>query len=513
MEGNTNWKPNEQGGDSAANNAIDWRSQHEPELRKKVLSKIVEKLKEYCPTHEEYKIIDIASKFEEKFYSIANDKTTTSQQWLQQNTQSNLNIPGSSGLPSQAPITVSGAQNVNIHPLQQQHHPQSLLKQPIQQSFPQSSLPSSSQQTSMQQNSQSLPRHQFPTQQKRQEQEQLISELMNVKQNHPTSRQNNGAQQGAFRVSSSQQNNNLQNMHPQRLNNASALPLQQQQNMPRGQQVGQSQPMMSQQYRAQHPMQQLPQNRSSQQHFDSVQNNTNRFQEGSSLRQTQNLTDQQNQQHQLQRAPLANPSTSQDSTGKTVNANAGDWQEETYQKIKHLKEMYLPVLSLMLQRVKEKLRQVESLPPQKLQSQSIEKLKAGKSSIEQLIFFLNVHKSTVSEKHRDKFSLFENHILKFTKSQTMVPRPTQQQQGQFPPSQSHQTALQSQSSQVHVSQSLDNDQMSSRLMPSSQNAASSSIMPHSLQTRPKLEPRDENNIMASSGSVMLPSGKQNPQAV
>lgn len=157
--------------------------------------------------------------------------------------------------------------------------------------------------------------------------------------------------------------------------------------------------------------------------------------------------------------------------------------------------------------------QVESLPPQKLQSQSIEKLKAGKSSIEQLIFFLNVHKSTVSEKHRDKFSLFENHILKFTKSHTMVPRPTQQQQGQFPPSQSHQTALQSQSSQVHVSQSLDNDQMSSRLMPSSQNAASSSIMPHSLQTRPKLEPRDENNIMASSGNVMLPSVKQNPQAV
>ncbi|XP_020882611.1 probable mediator of RNA polymerase II transcription subunit 15c isoform X3 [Arabidopsis lyrata subsp. lyrata] len=511
--------------------------------------------------------------------SLPYTQTPTSQQWLPQNTQSNLNIPGSSGLPSQAPITVSGAQNVNIHvgegvqinilpgsqrqmqgrqqllpqqqqhqmnqiqhgnlrpshiqqqvqPPQQQHHPQSLLKQPIQQSIPQSCLSSSSQQTSMQQNSQSLPRHQFPTQrvssshqqqmvlpsqeQKRQEQEQLISQLMNVQQNHPTSRQNNGAQQGSFRVSSSQQNNNLQNMHPQRLNNASALPLQQQQNMPRGQQVGQSQPMMSQQYRAQHPMQQLPQNRSSQQHFDSVQNNTNRFQEGSSLRQTQNLTDQQNQQHQLQRAPLANPSTSQDSTGKTVNANAGDWQEETYQKIKHLKEMYLPVLSLMLQRVKEKLRQVESLPPQKLQSQSIEKLKAGKSSIEQLIFFLNVHKSTVSEKHRDKFSLFENHILKFTKSHTMVPRPTQQQQGQFPPSQSHQTALQSQSPQVHVSQSLDNDQMSSRLMPISQTAASSSIMPHSLQTRPKLEPRDENNIMASSGSVMLPSGKQNQQAV
>lgn len=27
---------------------------------------------------------------------------------------------------------------------------------------------------------------------------------------------------------------------------------------------------------------------------------------------------------------------SQDSTGKTVNANAGDWQEETYQKVSSL---------------------------------------------------------------------------------------------------------------------------------------------------------------------------------
>jgi len=34
----------------------------------------VEKFKEKCPAHEEYKINDIASKFEENFYSIATDK-------------------------------------------------------------------------------------------------------------------------------------------------------------------------------------------------------------------------------------------------------------------------------------------------------------------------------------------------------------------------------------------------------------------------------------------------------
>jgi len=140
-----------------------------------------------------------------------------------------------------------------------------------------------------------------------------------------------------------------------------------------------------------------------------------------------------------------------------------------------------------------------------MQTQWIEKLKAGKLSMEHLMFFLNVHRSSVSEKHRDKFSQYEYHILKFTKSQTMVLRPTQQQQGQFPPSQ---TAMQTQSPQVHVSQSLYKEQRRSRLMPSSQNEASSL-----LQTRPKLDPRDENIIMASSGNVMLPSVKQNPRAV
>jgi len=140
-----------------------------------------------------------------------------------------------------------------------------------------------------------------------------------------------------------------------------------------------------------------------------------------------------------------------------------------------------------------------------MQAQWIEKLKAGKLSMEHLMFFLNVHRSSVSEKHRDKFSQYEYHILKFTKSQTMVLRPTQQQQGQFPPSQ---TAMQTQSPQVHVSQSLYKEQRRSRLMPSSQNEASSL-----LQIRPKLDPRDENIIMASSGNVMLPSVKQNPRAV
>ncbi|CAH2044906.1 unnamed protein product [Thlaspi arvense] len=669
MEGNSNRKPNEQGGDSIASNATnDWRSQHQPNLRKQSLFVIVEKLKEFFPNHGQTEINKTAVKFEDDNYRMAANKddyiikiaktlkmteekirkaqsnnlqsrslavngtdtsgpaaqvlnqgqslptslpythTQTSQQVLPQKMQS------TSSFPTQVPTTFAAAQNANIqmgegahsnlvpgsqrqiqgrqhHLPQQQQLPQgssymfqnqveqhlpkesirhgnlrppymqqqaqpppqqqqqSLLKQPIhqtsfasiQQSFPQSSalstLPSSGQQ-----NSQFLPRHQYPTQRvhpshqqqmavpsQEQKQQHLITQLMNIQdtqQNHVRPRQNNGEQQqGAFRVSSSQissfqaampqQSNNLQNMHQEQrfVSHSSALPSQQQQNIgnfnvpgssllgTQGQEVGQSQPMMLQQYQTQHPVQQQqpqPQNRILQQRLDETQ----RFQAAGSLRQTQNVADQQNQPYQLQRTAPANPSTSQDSTGKTVNVSGGDWQEETYQKIKALKETHIALLCTMLQKVTEKLRQIDSLPREMMQGEPTEKLRGVKSTLEQLIVFLNVRRNGITEKHRDRFSMFEEHVLRLTR-RTGTQRPTtQQQQGQ----------LQSQNGQVHVSQSLDNDQMHSRLMPSHhQNVASSSLsglttsqtaMPHSLQTMPKMETRDEN--------VVLPSLKQNP---
>uniref|UniRef100_A0A1J3IS48 Putative mediator of RNA polymerase II transcription subunit 15c n=2 Tax=Noccaea caerulescens TaxID=107243 RepID=A0A1J3IS48_NOCCA len=689
MEGNSNWKPNEQGGESTGNNANDWRSKHEPDLRKKVLHVMIEKLKKLFPNHNPNDISEVAARVEDKVYGMATDKdeylrklaqkmqviqekiknaqsnneqsrsslngsntadqaaqvvnqeqslptslpytqTPISQQWLPQNIQSNLNMPGSSGLPSQVP-----AQNANIQmgeglhsellpgggsqsqiqgrqpqllpqqqpqsynymyqqqvnqqllkekirhgnmrppymqqqtqPQQQtqQHHHQSLLTQPIQQQLPNhqtplstlhhsfrpssalSTLPSSSQQ-----NSQFLPRPHFPTHRvqsshqqqmaapsKQQEQEQLINQLMNGPD----------TQQGAFRVSSSQQNNIasfqamaqhnnniLQNVHQQQ-QRLSAFPSQQQQNMmngvqsgnfnvpgssllgTQGQDVGQSQPMMLPQYQPQHPVQpqqQQPQNRSLQQQFD----NTQRFQAAGSLHQTQNIADQQNQPYHLKRGPPANPSTSQDSTDKTVNASGGDWQEETYQKIKALKDMYLPIMTTLFNKITEKLQQIESLPPQNMLNEPTEKLRAGKTTLKHVIGFLNSPKNLVSENHRDMFSQYEEQILRLAKS-TWTRRPMQQQQqqqGQFPQT----TPLQSQSGQVHASQSLDNDQMASRLIPShQQNMASSSSVsglttsqtampPHSLQTRPKMEPKHENNnTMASSGNVALPPLNHNP---
>ncbi|EOA26015.1 hypothetical protein CARUB_v10019419mg [Capsella rubella] len=634
MEENTNWKPNELGGASAANNSNDWRSHLDSGFRKSVLSKLVNKLKEHFPLKREDMIREVASKVEEKAYNTAIDKaeyvrklagkmhaiehlhktgqlgssvprantsgpamnqvqptptslpytqTPTIQNWLPQNAQSNLNIPGSSHLPTQVPIATSMVQNINREmqgrqqhrpqqqqmnqhllkekvghgnmqpqqmqqPQQQQYHPQSLLKkQPVQQSLTQLS--------SDQQNSQMLPRYQFQTQPVRSSpQQQMVqpsqehSPLMNVpntQQNHPTQRQHM-VEQRAFRVSSSPQNNIASfQERPQRQHQsgnfkaagssllatqghqevgksqpimsqqyrpaASVVVPSQRQHQPSNfntpgssflatpvQEVGQSQPMMSQHYRP-NMQQQKTQKRSSQQYLDSSQ----MFQAAaSSLNQTQNIANQQIHPNQSQRAPLANPSTSQDS----VNAT-GDWQEETYQKIKAMKEKYLPILITIHSKIMQKLRQIESLPPEKMGDEPIPKIKAFKSSIEHVMVFLNVTKNSVTEKHRDKFDLYEEHILKLTKNHTIIRKSMQQQQqGQFT----------TQSAQVNMSQSLEKDQMKSQLMSSNQIGASPSVsgprltsQTALLQTRQKLEPRDESKIVASSGNVMLHS-KTNP---
>ncbi|RID43492.1 hypothetical protein BRARA_I00349 [Brassica rapa] len=520
MEGTSSWKPNEQGGDSLAN---DWRSQHEPDLRKKVIVAIVERLKICFSRHITDTITKSACTFEEKIYGMAKDKgdylrkihekilaferkiragtsangantphpaqalnqgqslptsltyaqTPTNQPWLSQsNIQSKFNTPESSGLPIQSPMTVSAAQNLNVQmgervesslgpgpqrqiqgrqqqlqkPQQQQlrsntmyqHHgnqqQQSLLphhrsSSPIKLSFPQSSALSSHQQQMA-----------VPSREHKQlERKYHISQLMNgqdTQQNHLTSPQNNGEKQ---RIS--QQNNTTSfNVHGSKLLGA------------QGQEVEKSQPLMLQ-------------------HL----NETQRFQAAGSLHQSQNLADQQNQPYQLQKP------TFQDSTSKTFNPSGGDWREETYQKIKALKDKYIHILSELFQKLSYKLQ--ENMMPS---DPRVENLRATIARLGQVLVYLNVSRRSVSEQHRDKFSALESLALKFTKHQR---EKEEQQQVHIPPPQIHQTALQTQSGQVHASQTA---------------------APHSSQTRPRIEPKDVNTVMSSSGNVVVHSPKQNP---
>ncbi|KAG2723180.1 hypothetical protein I3843_02G137400 [Carya illinoinensis] len=80
-------------------------------------------------------------------------------------------------------------------------------------------------------------------------------------------------------------------------------------------------------------------------------------QPSSTLLQPQNALDQQKQLYQ--RAVPDTSSTSLDSTSQTGNANGGDCQE-VYQKIKALKETYLPELNEMYQKIATKLQQLSA---------------------------------------------------------------------------------------------------------------------------------------------------------
>ncbi|XP_062113981.1 mediator of RNA polymerase II transcription subunit 15a-like [Humulus lupulus] len=79
----------------------------------------------------------------------------------------------------------------------------------------------------------------------------------------------------------------------------------------------------------------------------------------------QNVIDQQKQLYQPQRPLLETSSTSVDSAA-TGHASGVDWQEEVYQKIKTMKELYLPELHELYQKIAGKLQQVKSMSPKAL---------------------------------------------------------------------------------------------------------------------------------------------------
>ncbi|CAN7023676.1 unnamed protein product [Brassica oleracea var. botrytis] len=138
-----------------------------------------------------------------------------------------------------------------------------------------------------------------------------------------------------------------------------------------------------------------------------------------------------------------------------------DVPEETYQKIKALKEKYGLVLSTFYKSISDKLREIDSLPQHNM---PVEWLKASKATLEGVLAFLNVCKSSVSEFHRDKLSLYEAKVLRFIEYHHLnVARRAmlQQQQVHLPPSHTH-------------------------------------------QTRPRMEPEDENNTMSTAAQEHLP---------
>ncbi|KAK7858278.1 mediator of RNA polymerase II transcription subunit 15a isoform X1 [Quercus suber] len=121
--------------------------------------------------------------------------------------------------------------------------------------------------------------------------------------------------------------------------------------------------------------------------------------------------------------------SSLDSTAQRGHANGADWQEETYQKIKTMKDLYLPEISEMYQKIAAKLQQHDSLPQQS-KSDQLEKLKVFKTMLERIITFLQVSKNNISPGYKEKLGSYEKQIVNFIN--TNRPKRPALQQGQLP---------------------------------------------------------------------------------
>ncbi|KAH0678856.1 hypothetical protein KY284_019941 [Solanum tuberosum] len=102
------------------------------------------------------------------------------------------------------------------------------------------------------------------------------------------------------------------------------------------------------------------------------------------------------------------------------NANGADWQEELYQKIKSMKEMYLSDLNDLYEKIAYKVQQ--SLP-----NERIEKLKM---TLERIMIFLRLNKHDIN--HKERLLSVEKHISFFQSCKNLHKPTSSPLQGQLP---------------------------------------------------------------------------------
>ncbi|KAL3629921.1 hypothetical protein CASFOL_026233 [Castilleja foliolosa] len=393
----------------------------------------------------------------------------------------------------------------------QQPHQPSIIHQP-QTSMPQHTmLPTQQQQqlsgqqpttANVQENQIGQQNNILDAQQQQQQQQRIIAQqnnISNMQQQQTVNQQNNLP--NMHQQQSTGQQNNLQNMHRQQLgaqNNLNGFQQQQMVGIQHGTpslQTNQQPVHMLQQSKAgvQQQMQsnmgnmlpnqtQQPQSQPMQQQLMSQiqsqpgqmqqhlglqqQSNTlprdmqQRIQTSGPLIQQQTTIDQQKQLLQSQRAMPEVSLTSLDSSSQTGNVNGGDWQEEVYQKIKSMSEMYFPELNEMYQRMVAKLQQQDALLPQgQPKNDQLEKLRFLKVMLERFIMFLRTNKNEVQLHHKEKIVGVEKQIVNILSSN----RP--RKPGQLTQPTMH-AMQQSQQQQSQISQMHGNEgQMNSQRQP------------------------------------------------
>ncbi|KAI3690516.1 hypothetical protein L2E82_48583 [Cichorium intybus] len=104
--------------------------------------------------------------------------------------------------------------------------------------------------------------------------------------------------------------------------------------------------------------------------------------------------------------------------------NGEDWQEELYEKIKAMKDLYLQDLNDLNLKILHKLQQHNSVP-QQLNNEQIEKLKVFKNMLERFMAFLQIPKRNILPNYKDKLSTYEDQIVRVINLNRRKPVPNQ----------------------------------------------------------------------------------------
>ncbi|KAK1375661.1 Mediator of RNA polymerase II transcription subunit 15a [Heracleum sosnowskyi] len=227
---------------------------------------------------------------------------------------------------------------------------------------------------------------------------------------------------------------------------------------------------------------------------------------------------QQKQVFQPQRAIPEAPSTSLDSTAQTGDADGGDWQEEIYQKIKSLKDVYFLDLNNLYQKIAAKLHQHEPLllqPPHLQQGKSLqfEKLKGFKTMLERSLSLLQISKSDVQIEYKDKLGSFEKQFISIINSnrpRQPIP-PMQQEQSLLPPhmhSMQQSQPPQSQMAQLQPHENQMNSQMRSQNLQGSRGTMQQNVA--NLQHNPSSPLSGISNAQQSMINSRQPSSALGP---
>ncbi|CAH1427614.1 unnamed protein product [Lactuca virosa] len=92
------------------------------------------------------------------------------------------------------------------------------------------------------------------------------------------------------------------------------------------------------------------------------------------------------------------------------STNCEEWQEELYEKIKAMKDLYLQDLNELNLKILRRL-QHNDFHPHQLNNEQLEKLKVFKNMLERFMAFLQIQKHNILVSYKDKLTTYEKQIV------------------------------------------------------------------------------------------------------